>query len=130
MRAVTAILPAVLALPAGCRAAPPATPASAAPASAAPANTAPPSAAPNSAAPATHPGQITFVKADGSESTRPAAQVPESIAWATLDGQRVPVVRVVQHRAGPADAPLRVEIVRYAADGRELDRTVSAPRRR
>jgi hypothetical protein len=85
-------------------------------------------AAPDARATATggHPGTIVFVDADGSERSQPASEVPDAIAWATVNGTRVPVVRVV--RTGTSQ---RIEIARYGADGQVLERTTGAapPRR-
>jgi hypothetical protein len=70
-------------------------------------------------APATHPGTIVFVDSDGTEKVRPVAEVPESVAWATAGGTRVPVVRVVKLEGGG-----RIEIVSYGPDGEELARVL------
>lgn len=69
---------------------------------------------------AEHPGTIVFVdEAAGTEEARPAAEVPESVAWAELEGERVPVVRVVRKQAGQ-----RVELVHYGPGGQVVQRTV------
>lgn len=69
---------------------------------------------------AEHPGEIVFVDLDAkTETRRPAADVPETIAWATVDGRRVAVVRVESSAAGGAR-----EIRRYGADGAPIDTTV------
>ena len=73
------------------------------------------------AQPAAHPGQITFVEPDGSEQIKPAAAVPESIRWATVDGARVPVVRIV--RTGTNGF---IEITRYGPDRQFIDVTATA----
>jgi hypothetical protein len=66
-----------------------------------------------------HPGQITFVDATaGTERTEAAAQVPETIAFVTVEGQKVPVVRVVARTARD-----RREIQSFGADGRLLKTT-------
>jgi hypothetical protein len=74
-------------------------------------------------APPKHPG-IVFVDDDGSERSEPAWDLPESIAWATLDGERIPVVRVEQTGSGDF-----IEITRFGPDRRFVDRTAgSEPR--
>lgn len=72
-----------------------------------------------------HPGMIVFVDAErGTERQRPAAEVPETVAWATVDGERIPVARVVSTAAGD-QRTLRS----YAEDGRLLTSTVQVRRR-
>jgi hypothetical protein len=67
-----------------------------------------------------HPGSIVFVDATAkSEKTLPIAQVPESVAWGELDGQPVPVVRVVA-----TTGEGRRELHSYAADGRLISTTL------
>jgi hypothetical protein len=84
-----------------------------------------PAKAPTAVAPspadggATHPGTIVFMDHAGNEKARSVREVPESVAWATVGGQRVPVVRVVEHRGGG-----RIEIVSYGPDGQELARVL------
>jgi hypothetical protein len=75
--------------------------------------------------PSRHPGFITFVDPEGRETSKAAAEVPESIAWANVGSARVPVVRVETRAV--AD---RLEITRRGVDGEILDRTVGrgAPR--
>lgn len=71
----------------------------------------------------THPGQIVFVDADaGTEQVKPAAQVPESIAFAVVDTERVPVTKVVSNLRG-AQRVIRS----YGADGQLLRSTIQAP---
>ena len=71
-----------------------------------------------------HPGTIVFVDdASGTARTRSAAEVPETIAWATVDGERLPVVRVVAITVGP-QRTLRS----YGPDGRLLSSTVQVRR--
>ncbi len=66
-----------------------------------------------------HPGTIVFVDAEtGTERSEPAAQVPESIAFAQVDGQAIPVVRVVAAVEGPHRT-----IRSYGIDGRLLSTT-------
>jgi hypothetical protein len=72
-----------------------------------------------------HPGQIVFVdETAGTERTRPVAEVPESIAWAEVDGERIPVTRVVA-RVAKTQRVIRS----YGADGELLSSTVQVPRR-
>ncbi|MGK0358379.1 MAG: hypothetical protein ACI9U2_000666 [Bradymonadia bacterium] len=66
-----------------------------------------------------HPGTIVFVDADGSESSRPMAEVPESIAWGQIGARRIPIVRVVRTAGGGV-----MEITRYGPGGEEVDRTI------
>jgi hypothetical protein len=66
-----------------------------------------------------HPGTIVFVDPEGREESRSVAEVPESIAWVEVAGDRLAVVRIESRSA--AD---RLEIVRYGVDGRILDRTI------
>ncbi|MEL6349928.1 MAG: hypothetical protein AAFV53_42895 [Myxococcota bacterium] len=71
-----------------------------------------------------HPGEITFIDhGTGETKIRDAAEVPETIAWATVGGERVAVVRVESRVMGD-----RREIQRYTADGTMVDSTVSTPR--
>lgn len=70
-----------------------------------------------------HPGTIVFVDLDtGEERTLAVADVPESIAFATVDGRAVAVVRVESRVRGGSR-----EIARYARDGVLLDTTVGGP---
>lgn len=79
--------------------------------------------APPEAPPSSHPGTIVFVDLDtGEERTLPVAEVPESIAWATVDGRLVAVVRVESRVRGGSR-----EIARYAGDGLLVDTTVGGP---
>jgi len=71
-----------------------------------------------------HPGAVVFVALDGSEESRPVAEVPDSIAWYDGADGRVPVVRVV--RSGPQG---HAEIKRYGPSGDLLDVTRQAPPR-
>jgi len=73
-----------------------------------------------------HPGTVLFVdEVAGTEHSRPASDLPETIAWAVVDGVRVPVTRVVARMAGTS------RVLRsYGADGRLLSSTVQVPRRR
>lgn len=80
----------------------------------------PATAQPATAQPAAHPGQITFVEPDGSEQIKPAAGVPESIRWATVEGARVPVVRIVRTGTGGF-----MEITRYGPKGQFIDVTAT-----
>ncbi len=74
--------------------------------------------------PMTHPGTITFVDLDaGTQDTRPADQVPDSIAWGETGAGRVPVVRVESRMRGEAR-----EILRYDAQGGLVDTIVSGGR--
>lgn len=67
-----------------------------------------------------HPGVVAFVDEQArTEKLLPVAEVPESVAWGTLDGQRVAVVRVVAITAGG-----RRELHAYAADGRRVSSVV------
>ena len=76
------------------------------------------------ASPETHPGEITFIDhSTGETRISAASDVPETIAWATVDGEKVPIIRVESHVMGN-----RREIHRYGADGALVDSTVSAPR--
>ena len=75
--------------------------------------------------PTEHPGTILFVDLDAkTEEERPADTVPESIAWAQADGQRVPVVRIESGMMGTSR-----EIKRYGPDGVLLEVLLSAPPR-
>ena len=67
-----------------------------------------------------HPGEITFVDPDGSSRVKPAADVPDTIAWAAdADGQPTPVTRVVASMRG------QQRLIRsYGADGALLSSTV------
>ncbi len=65
-----------------------------------------------------HPGTIVFIDADGEKESRDAGDVPASIAWAEIDGERRPVVRIEVAESNGA-----AEITRYGEDGRVLDRT-------
>ncbi|MCA9544480.1 MAG: hypothetical protein KC613_08820 [Myxococcales bacterium] len=70
-----------------------------------------------------HPGEITFVDEDaGTERARPAAEVPASVAFVTVDGATVPVVRVVSRMRGPQ------RVIRsYGPEGQLLSTTLQAP---
>ncbi len=71
-----------------------------------------------------HPGTILFVdETAGTEHLRPAAEVPETIAWALVGGVRVPVTRVVA-RVADKQRVLRS----YGADGTLLSSTVQVRR--
>lgn len=73
-----------------------------------------------------HPGTIVFVdEAAGTEHSRAASEVPETIAWVVVDGDSWPVTRVVARMAG------KQRVLRsYGVDGRLLSSTVQVPRRR
>lgn len=72
-----------------------------------------------------HPGTIVFAdETAGTQHERPASEVPESVAWAELAGERVPVTRVVSHTNGDQRT-----IRSYAADGRLLASTVQVRKR-
>ena len=63
-----------------------------------------------------HPGTVTFVDvAEKSERTLSVSEVPDTIAWATVNGARVAVVKVVALTHGA-----RRELQSFAADGRLL----------
>ena len=80
-----------------------------------------PPAAPGATQPV--PAVITFYDRDtGTTTATPVAMVPESIAWATVGGVRIAVVRIESSAAGG-----RREIFRYAGDGALLDTTVAGP---
>jgi len=67
-----------------------------------------------------HPGTIVFVdESTGKEDSKPVAQVPESVAFALVDGRRESVVRVVA-RLGNGTRTL----TSYGADGRVLSTLV------
>ncbi len=72
----------------------------------------------------THPGSIVFEDANsGTANTRSADAVPDSIAWAMVDGERCPVVRVVATTQG------RKRTLRsYGSDGALLSSTVQVRR--
>lgn len=75
------------------------------------------------AAPPSHPGTIVMVDLDdGRTWEQPADQVPETVAWVTLDGAAVPVVRVESRSMGTGR-----EILQYGADGTLLATTVGGP---
>lgn len=72
-----------------------------------------------------HPGHIQFVdEADHSEHVRAHTEVPEGVAFVVVDGNPVPVVRVVASVQGGVRT-----IVSYGVDGAVLERTVQRPRR-
>lgn len=67
-----------------------------------------------------HPGQITFVDETAkTEQTLPVAQVPEAVAWGTLNGEPVAIVKVVAVTFGP-----RRELHSYSADGKLVSTTM------
>ncbi|MEL6349927.1 MAG: hypothetical protein AAFV53_42890 [Myxococcota bacterium] len=71
-----------------------------------------------------HPGTIVFVdETNGTERARPAAEVPDTVAWATVDGEKRAVVRVIAVTAGQ-QRTLRS----YGTDGRLLSSTVQVRR--
>lgn len=75
--------------------------------------------------PAPHPGTVTFVDLDTNTShEEPIASLPETIAWVVVAGERVPVTRV-ESRSRPGGSR---EIIKYGADGAQLEVTISAPR--
>jgi len=71
-----------------------------------------------------HPGHIVFEDTDrGTSNTRSADTVPEGVAWATVDGEQCPVVRVVATTRG------RKRTLRsYGIDGALLTSTVQVRR--
>lgn len=70
-----------------------------------------------------HPGKIVHDdKVDGRVWTRSAGEVPVGIAWADVDGQWIPVVRI--EITGTAD---RRTMTAFGVGGRVLQRTVQAP---
>jgi hypothetical protein len=67
----------------------------------------------------THPGTIRFVdETNATEREEAASAVPASVAFATVNGEKVPVVKVVLSGAGD-----RREIRSYGADGALLSTT-------
>lgn len=73
---------------------------------------------------ASHPGEIVFVdETAGSERTEPAANVPDEVAFAVVDGEPIPVVRVVAVTHGD-----KREIRSYGADGALLATTLQLRR--
>jgi hypothetical protein len=67
----------------------------------------------------THPGSIRFIdETQSTEKVEPVSAVPASIAFATVNGAKVPVVKVVLSGAGD-----RREIRSYGADGALLATT-------
>lgn len=67
-----------------------------------------------------HPGTIVFVdQAAKTEKVLPSSQVPETVAWGTLDGQAVAIVRVVA-----ITGATRRELHSYSADGRLVSTTL------
>ena len=72
-----------------------------------------------------HPGQIVFVdETTVTGRVRSVTEVPVSIAWAEVDGERIPVTRVVA-RVARTQRVIRS----YGADGELLSSTVQVPRR-
>lgn len=70
-----------------------------------------------------HPGEIVHEdKADNRTWTRHAAEVPMSIAWVTVDGKWVPVVRI--EISGTIE---RRTMTAYGPKGRFLQRSVQGP---
>ena len=70
-----------------------------------------------------HPGEISFEdQIDGREWTKPAAEVPQGVAWVQVDGQWRPVLRVVS----TGTAEMR-SITKYGAGGAFLETTTQAP---
>lgn len=90
---------------------------------------APPPEAPvsDSAAPDVRPehptGVVEFVQLDGTVTTTPVGELPESRVWKRVDEAWVPVVRNV---AAGVDGRV-LSITSYGPDGQVLERT-SAPR--
>ena len=75
--------------------------------------------------PPLHPGHIQFVdEADHTEHVRAYTEVPQGVAFVVVDGESVPVVRVVASLAGDVRT-----IVSYGADGAVLERAIQRPRR-
>ena len=69
-----------------------------------------------------HPGEISFEdQIDGREWTRPAAEVPQGVAWVQVDGQWRPVLRVVS--AGTAEMR---SITKFGPEGAFLETTTQA----
>ncbi len=67
-----------------------------------------------------HPGTILFEnRVDGTSHQQPADQVPPEVAFVELDGEPVPVVRVVFSAFGE-----QRRIESFGADGRLLAVTV------
>lgn len=65
---------------------------------------------------ANHPGKITFVAPDGSESVQSAEETPDWLKFASgRNGRPEPVVLIARVRAGKAFA-----LRSYGADGRLL----------
>ena len=71
-----------------------------------------------------HPGQVVFDdKVEGTSKSTPAADLPQTIAWAEDErGEWVPVARIET-----TGTKSRREITRFGADGSFLDSTVQAP---
>ena len=63
-----------------------------------------------------HPGSIVLVDVDGSQRTVMVSEVGEEIAFVTLNGRPVPVVRVVAHTL-PDDGR---RLDSFGADGSKL----------
>ena len=70
-----------------------------------------------------HPGTIAYEdQVEGRQWTRPAAEVPQSVAWVDVNGVWQPVVRIVS--TGTAD---QREIAKFGVDGGLLEITVQSP---
>ncbi len=71
-----------------------------------------------------HPGHIVFEDADAdTRRRRPVDQVPDTIAWAQVDGRRLPVTRVVSRMRGDDR-----QIQCFGPDGALLSSTVQLRR--
>lgn len=72
-----------------------------------------------------HPGTVRFVdELAKTERVEPVEQVPEAVAFATVAGVQVPVVKVVL-----SGSPARRELRRYGQDGTLLESTYEHSRR-
>lgn len=72
---------------------------------------------------ATHPGEIVHDdKVDGRSWTVKASEVPETIAWVTVNGVREPVVRI--EITGTRE---QRRFTKFGRDGQMLETTIQAP---
>jgi hypothetical protein len=72
-----------------------------------------------------HPGTIVFVDEErGTEDTREASGVPDTIKFVQVDGAWIPVMRVVAHKRDG-----RLVIRSYDGEGSLLSTTIQEPPR-
>ncbi len=71
--------------------------------------------------PVNHPGRVTMLAADGTETVHPADSLPEWMTFIrTRDGQNVPVVMIARVRNG-----IGFTLRSYGTDGRLLAVSIS-----